>query len=75
MFLSACVCLLAKLTAQIVVGPDYPDVAPIFCVSVTWGTTRHSHNDVHIQVGSFVQKLMKLYCLIAKFQSSKFYCG
>lgn len=41
---------LAKLTARIVMGPDYPAVAPLFCVNITWGTSRDSRNDSHILV-------------------------
>ena len=46
-------CLLtfsAKLTARIVVAPDYPDVAPVFAISVKWQSERSALNDFHIQV-------------------------
>lgn len=39
----------AKMTAHIVVAPDYPAQAPLFCVNVIWGTNRNSQNDTHIQ--------------------------
>ena len=42
--------LLAKLTARIVMGPDYPASAPIFCVNIVWGTNRDSKNDTHLLV-------------------------
>ncbi|XP_045172199.2 THO complex subunit 5 homolog [Mercenaria mercenaria] len=39
----------AKLTASIVVAPDYPTVAPLFCINILWGSNRNSQNDSHIQ--------------------------
>ncbi|KAK3587348.1 hypothetical protein CHS0354_036514 [Potamilus streckersoni] len=39
----------AKLTARIVVAPDYPNVAPIFSVLVQWQSERCSANDSHIK--------------------------
>lgn len=39
----------AKLTARIVVAPDYPTVAPVFAVCVKWQSDRSALNDFHIQ--------------------------
>ncbi|XP_052801191.1 THO complex subunit 5 homolog [Mya arenaria] len=39
----------ANLTAQIVVGPDYPIEAPLFCVNISWGSNRTALNDIHVQ--------------------------
>ena len=40
----------AKLTARIVVAPDYPAVAPVFAISVKWQSERSALNDFHLQV-------------------------
>ncbi|XP_071180226.1 THO complex subunit 5 homolog isoform X2 [Mytilus edulis] len=39
----------AKMTAQIVMTPDYPAVAPLFLVSLQWQTERSALNDINIQ--------------------------
>ncbi|KAL4224020.1 THO complex subunit 5 [Mactra antiquata] len=38
-----------KLEAYVVIAPDYPVEAPVFCIRITWGTVRDSSNDCHIQ--------------------------
>ena len=48
--------LTAKMTAQIVMTPDYPAVAPLFLVSLQWQTERTGLNDVNIQVNFFFEK-------------------
>ena len=47
----------AKLTARIVVAPDYPTVAPVFAVCVKWQSDRSALNDFHIQVSVVVAKI------------------
>ena len=40
----------AKMTARIVLAPNYPAVAPIFCLNIHWHGNRNANNDIHVQV-------------------------
>lgn len=39
----------AKLTAQIVLKPNYPEDVPLFVISIQWKTERTAMNDFHVQ--------------------------
>ncbi|XP_046356426.1 THO complex subunit 5 homolog [Haliotis rufescens] len=39
----------AKLTSQVIITPDYPAVAPMFVVNITWQTDRNAGNDIHVK--------------------------
>ncbi|KAK3083868.1 hypothetical protein FSP39_004365 [Pinctada imbricata] len=39
----------AKMTAQVVLTADYPEVVPVFVLSIQWQCERTALNDVHVQ--------------------------
>ena len=49
-FHALCVVCPAKLSAHIVVSVDYPEVAPLFIISIAWQSQRTAATDTHIKV-------------------------
>ncbi|KAJ8313100.1 hypothetical protein KUTeg_010473 [Tegillarca granosa] len=68
----------AKLTAQIVLKPNYPEDVPLFVISIQWKTERTAMNDFHVQKKSedqiLTNQLQRLLMCFDVYLESEVHC-